>query len=151
MTTPSRAIFDALFRLIDETSSAHICIRTGLKPSTVSRWVVSAREGDAPSFNAESFDALMTLDEVRAAAVAELRKLPDQDLAAWEGISEKLARVVSPAVGWRLASLMHELADLDLLDSDLSAIEGIIRARKKSAVERSKASKLASRKGKSTA
>lgn len=150
---PSEAIFDALFRLVDETSAASVCSRTEpeIPPSTMSRWTILRGKGESPSFNASSFDALMSLDEVKAAAVAALRRLPDQDVAAWEGISEKLARVMSPAVGWRLASLIHELSELDLLDSDLSAIEGIIRARRKSAHERSKADKAASRKGKSTA
>jgi hypothetical protein len=93
----------------------------------------------------------MTLDEVRAALVACLRNLPDQDLAAWEGIAAKLARVISPAVGWRLASLIHDLAAVDALDSDLSAIEGLVKARRQAGHEKDKAAKLASRKGKASA
>lgn len=145
---PSEAVFAALFRLIEETSAAHVCARTDLPASTVSRWTVLYSQGGEPSFNRSSFDALMRLDEVRAALVASLRNLPEQDIAAWEGISGKLARVLSPAVGWRLASLLHEMVELDLLDSDLSAIEGLVRARRKSAHERSKADKAASRKAK---
>lgn len=151
MTKPSGAVFDALFRLIDETSAAHVCARTELPASTVSRWSGLRRDGESPSFNADSFDALMTLDEVRAALVACLRNLPDQDLAAWEGIAAKLARVISPAVGWRLASLIHDLAAVDALDSDLSAIEGLVKARRQAGAEKDKAAKLALRKAKSTA
>ena len=150
MTAPSRAVFDALFRLIDQTSAAHVCARTGLPASTVSRWSILRREGGDPSFNADSFDALMKLDEVRAGLVAHLRNMPDQDVAAWEGIAAKLARVMSPAVGWRLAALIHELAAADALDSDLSAIAGLVKALQRAEVEKAKADKLASRKGKAT-
>lgn len=92
----------------------------------------------------------MKLDEVRAGLVACLRDMPDQDVAAWEGIAAKLARVMSPAVGWRLAGLIHELASADALDSDLSAIAGLVKALQRAGVEKAKADKLASRKGKAT-
>lgn len=148
MPKPSQAVFDALFRLVDETSAAHVRSRTDIPAQTLSRWSGIRREGGSPSFNADSFDALMKLDEVRTAAVAFLRKLPDSDVSAWEGIAAKLAEVISPAVGWRLAALMHELAELGLLDSELSVIAGIPKGSKGASHERAKADKSASRKAK---
>lgn len=145
--SPSAVVFDALFRLIEESSAASVAARTGLGATTISRWWVERKSGKG-SFNARSFDDLMKLDEVRAALVAALRELPEESQAAWEAIGARLSKVISPAVGWRLANILEALAEMDLLDSQLRAIEALASARQSASVEKARAAKLASRKAK---
>lgn len=149
--TASEAIFDALFRLIDEESASTVCRQTDIAPSTITRWKDARAAQGRASFTAENFDKLMRIDEIRAAASAALRRTTDENQAAWEEIAGALSELLSPAAGWTLVKKLRRLRDLGLMDSRFSVFDGLINQRIGAATESQRSGNSATGKAKSGA
>lgn len=135
--TVAAALFRAFFELVERDGQAATLRRAGIAQGTFDHWQKARADGRMPGLNRANFEAMCSIPEVRAALAAKLLRRPESHSTAWEAIAGELSRLMDAATGWLLVKKLTALHEVGLLDGGLSALEGMITARRRARVEKS--------------
>jgi len=136
--TVSDAIFEAFFGVVEREGLASVRKRIGLSATTAERWAKGWREGAELGLSRANLETLCQMPEVRAAAAAALLSRPESDATAWEAIAGELSGLMDPSTGWELVRKLRAMSEVGLLDGGLSALDGMVTARRRAQAEQEK-------------
>lgn len=137
MMSLADVVFETLFGLVERDGQAATLRRAGIAQGTFDRWQKARAEGLEPGLNRANFEALCRLPEVRAALASALLRRADENATAWEAIAGELSRLMDATTGWDLVKKLSAMRDLGLLDGGLSALDGMVTARRRAHAEMS--------------